>query len=314
MGERRESLQSASMSKWRFAWGIAGALGLLLIQGCDGGESPSGAEKPNEALRLALVPSEDAERMTEGFEPIRKKLAEDIGREVKMVSVTDYTSVIEAMRGGKVDVAWYGPLSVVLAKEQAGADPFVIADIEGKGVTYRSFLIVHAESPAKSIADLKGMNLALVDPASTSGNLVPRSDILDATGQTVEKYFAKATYAGSHDAALIALIGRSVDVCAIQDVTFEDAVKRGDIKREDYRIVHESAEIPQSPLAFRKDLDADLKASIRKSFLGMKEGELNMDVPGMGKVRGFVATDYGKYQPIEKMAKNLGLSHEQMAK
>lgn len=286
----------------------------VLVAGCASGTTSGESETAAEEVRIALVPSEDAERMAEGFEPIRAQLEKDLGRKVELTTVTDYSSVIEAMRADKVDVAWYGPLSLVLAKQQAEAEPFAIAEMEGKGITYRSLVIVAASSSIQTMQDLKGTKIALVDPSSTSGNLIPRSEVMAATGLKAEDFFAQVTYAGSHDAALMALVSGSVDACAVQDVTFEDAISRGDIKREDYRVVNESDEIPQSPMAMRADLDPELKAAIAESFANLAENGVTMDVPGMGKVVRFVPIDYEAYRPIETMAKNLGLSRDEMAR
>lgn len=293
-------------------WGCWGFLLLLLLSGCTSTEK-SEAPTDSQTLRIALVPSEDAERMVEGFEPIRAAIEKELGVPVTLNKVTDYSSVIEAMRGEHVDVAWYGPLSMVLAHETIGAEPFAIAKLEGKGATYTSLILVPASSKAKALGDLAGKTLALVDPASTSGNLLPRSMIKRATGKSAEELLAKVTYAGSHDAALLALLSGSVDACAIQDVTFEDAMKRGDVKKEDYRVLAQSDPIPQSPFAFRKGLNQELKLKLTLSLLSMHERGIVMDVPGMGKVEKFEGVDFEAYLPIQKMAKELGLSAEQMA-
>jgi len=63
---------------------------------------------------------------------------------------------------------------------------------------------VLASSPYKTVEDLKGKNLALVDPNSTSGNQAPRF-FLKRAGYDVEKFFGKTFYAGSHENAVLAL-------------------------------------------------------------------------------------------------------------
>ena len=106
---------------------VAFAASAAMLYGC-GSSAPSAGASDNASgsgtkgeLHIALAPSEDAEKMANGFEGIRAQLAKDTGLDVKVDKVTDYTSVIEAQRAGKVDVAWYGPLSMVLANQEAGA-------------------------------------------------------------------------------------------------------------------------------------------------------------------------------------------------
>jgi phosphonate transport system substrate-binding protein len=290
----------------------------LLFAGCES-EGQKAASDPNpvnkaEVIRIAIVPSEDAEKMAEGFEPIREQLAKDTGAEVEVIKLTSYGSAIEAMRSGKVEVAWFGPLSMVLAKQEAGAVPFAIPEIEGKGVSYHSLLLVKADSPYQAIADVKGKKIALVDPGSTSGNLIPRDAVMEALSMTAEEAFSAVTYAGSHDAALLALESGSVDVSAVQDITFDAKVKDGSIKATDYRVIYKSADLPPSPLAHRKDINPALLEKVKTSFMTMHEKKITMDVPGQGNVARFLEADFSKYEPIETMAKRLKLTKSELGK
>lgn len=297
---------------------------MAALSGCNSGGDPaakndastSTATSPGSSgdLKIALVPAEDAEKMAEAFEPIKDQIAKDTGKNVTVANVTDYGSVIEAMRAGKVDIAWYGPLSMVLANQEAGALPFAVPEIEGTGDHYFSLIVTKKGSGINKIEDLKGKKLALVDPGSTSGNLVPRAAIKKATGKTVEELVSHMSYAGSHDASLLALVSGSVDACAVQDITFNDQVTKKQIDPAQYTIVFKSDPLPQSPLAYRKDLDPALVDKIKKSLYGDGRKHAAQDVPGMGKVVRFVPADMKLFQPIKDMADGLHLTKEQMLK
>jgi len=300
---------------------VLGATTVAALFGCASGGSEGGktveGEKPKAAqteLNFALVPSEDAEAMAEGFEPIRAQMEKDLGMKVNLLRLTDYTSAIESMRAGKVDVAWYGPLSMVLAKQQAEASAFAIPVVKGKGESYKSLIVVKAGSNITSVDSLEGKKLALVDPGSTSGNLLPRFAILKATKRKAEEVVGEVTYAGSHDAALLALQGGSVDACGIQDITYDAFIKKGQLKESDVNIIWTSDPIPASPFGMRKGLDPDLAKKITNSLLGMHEKGVMMNVPGQGEIVKFVAVTQSAYDPIEQLASTLGLSAKDMAK
>lgn len=87
--------------------------------------APAAASMPNELI-LGLIPAENNEEMIAKFEPMRAHLEQKLGIKVKLFTATDYTSVIEAMRQKKVDIAWFGPLSYVLAEQEAGAEAFAV--------------------------------------------------------------------------------------------------------------------------------------------------------------------------------------------
>jgi len=126
---------------------------------------------------------------------------------------------------------------------------------------------------------LKGKNLGLVDPNSTSGNNVPRFE-LDKLGiSDADGYFSKVVFTGSHENAMLALSQGTVDVAANQWTNDDDStlaqmlhkgmLKNADgspMKKDDFRIIHKSAPIINGPYAYNSDLPADLKAAIAKAF------------------------------------------------
>lgn len=157
-------------------------------------------------LVMGLIPAEDNEEMVKQFEPMRAYLESKTGQTVKVFTATDYTGVIEAMRKKRVDIAWFGPLSYYLAEQEAGAEAFAVGIRNGSDShTYKSIFIVTGDSTARTIEELKGKSVAFVDPASTSGGLVPSFVTKKTTGMMPQDFFGKFTYAGSHDAAVLAV-------------------------------------------------------------------------------------------------------------
>lgn len=123
---------------------------------------------------MGLIPAENNEEMVQKFEPMRAQLEKKLGAKVKVFTATDYAGVIEAMKKKRVDIAWFGPLSYYLAEQEAGAEAFAVGIREGSNShTYKSIIIAPCDAGIKSIKDLKGKSVAFVDPASTSGGLMP---------------------------------------------------------------------------------------------------------------------------------------------
>src|SRR5450755_2689834 len=126
---------------------------------------------------------------------------------------------------------------------------------------------VKASSPYKSIDELKGKNLGLVDPNSTSGNNVPRFELNKMGLSDAETYFGKVVFTGSHENAMLALAQGTVDVAANQwtndnDSTLAQMLTKGMLKnpdgsamkKEDFRIIHTSEAIINGPYAYGSDL------------------------------------------------------------
>ena len=72
-----------------------------------------------ETQRVALLPDENAATLMQNAQPLRACLAERLDREIEIVVTTDYSSMIEAMRFGRIEIGYFGPLSCVLAQSRA---------------------------------------------------------------------------------------------------------------------------------------------------------------------------------------------------
>ena len=263
-------------------------------------------------LVVGLLPAENNEEMVKRFEPMRAYLERKLGTRVKVFPATDYAGVIEAMRKKRLDIAWYGPLSYLLAEQEAGAEAFAVGIRAGtQSPTYKSIIVARCGNGIRSIKDLKGRSVAFVDPASTSGGLVPTWLLKKETGALPQDYFGKFTYAGSHDAAELAVKNGTVDAAADSDVTYERMLAKGLISRDTNCIVAESAPLPGPPLAWRGDLPADLKHWISEAVLAAHQ---ETEISAYVNVTRYVSAKPADFNGIRDMVKELGLRKEQMLK
>lgn len=261
-------------------------------------------------LVVSLVPAENNEDMIRRFEPMRAYLERKLGERVKMFAATDYTGVIEAMRKKRVDIAWYGPMSYLLAEQEAGAEAFAVGIRAGStSHTYKTLIVARCGNGVRGLKDLEGRSVAFVDPASTSGGLVPTHMIKRATGRMPQEFFGKFVYAGSHDAAELAVKNGTVDAAADNDITYNRMLEKGLISRDTNCVVAESAPIPGPPLAYRGDLPAELKQRIAAAVLSAHR---EIDISGYIPLSQYVPVTAADYQPVRDMARELGLRKEQM--
>jgi len=232
-------------------------------------------------LTFAVVPAENASGVTERWAPFIDYLSKELGVKVTLRIANDYAAVIEGQRAGNIQIAAYGSASFARARLTGVKTDAFASDLNADGGTgYYSVFFVKANSPYQKVEDLKGKNLGLVDPNSTSGNNVPRFE-LDKMGiSDVDSYFSKVIFTGSHENAVLALAQGTVDVAANQWTSDDDStlaqmltkgmLKNADgspMKKQDFRIIHKSAPIiGPSMYAYSSDLPDDLKAAIAKAF------------------------------------------------
>ena len=170
-------------------------------------------------LRFALTPSEETtDQQMKRSAQVIQRLEKDLDMRVVPYTAGDYVSIVEAMRAKKVDVAWLGSFSYVLAVQEAGAEAFVAGVRKSTGkASYTSLIFVRGDAPYQSVMDLKGKSFAFVDPASTSGHLFPRAGMMKLGIADPASFFSQVVFAGAHDAAQLAVLNRRVDAGASND-------------------------------------------------------------------------------------------------
>ena len=184
-----------------------GALALLAGIALVSAALPGPASAQEREIRFGLIPSEDADKLIADSRPFIEQLEKNIGMKVKPFVAIDYSAVIEALKSDKLDIAFLGPNAYVLARDKVKAhvEPVARGVMQETGSSsYKALIITLPSSPIQKISDLKGRTFALVDPASTSGNLVPRY-VFEKNGINPEKDFKSLYYSGTHQASLIAV-------------------------------------------------------------------------------------------------------------
>ena len=260
-------------------------------------------------LVMAVVPAENASGVTERYAPFVEYLSKELGTKVTLRVANDYAAVIEGQRNGSIQLAGYGPASYARAVVTGVAvEPFVTTVNNDGTIGYYSVFYVKADSPYKTVDDLKGKNLGLVDPNSTSGNNVPRF-VLNKMKINPETFFGKVTYTGSHENAVIALQQGTVDIAANwwnsdDDSNLTRMANKNLAKKDDFRILYKSDLIPNSPYAWLANLPPDLKAAILKAFMeAPTKAKAAFDKLSDGKDKEFIKVDAKYYEPVVELIK-----------
>jgi len=239
---------------------IGGALAGL--GGC--GRKP-GADPATRELRISMQGSNDDPQIVKRREAYRKYLGEVTGRPVKLYEASDYNGVIQALASGQVDVATLAGGGYANVDAQVGSKvaPILTTRRADGGTGYYSALVVKADSPFRSIQDLKGHALGYVDFNSTSGYLYPRAK-MRAAGMDPDHFFSKTAFAGGHTQAVMALANGQFDATFVQ-VSGGDPehgfstgavytmARRGLVNLKDFRTIWVVGPIPDSSIVVRTD-------------------------------------------------------------
>lgn len=253
-------------------------------------------------LNIGLVPGEDPRVVVNDNQALLDHLHNALQLEVKPFVATDYNGIIEALRSKRLDVAFLGPFSYVLAVGVADVEAFAVPETQKQGATYRAVIIARKDRNIASLKDLEGKTFAFVDPSSTSGHLFPKAALIKA-GIDPDRYFSRVIFSGGHDASAIAVQNGKVDAAAIADMLADMAFKQGMLKQQDVAVIWTSAPIPGPPFVYRRDLPDDLKVKLRKALAEIRD----MPWGAHSVIKRWEPTNDAAYDVVRDTAKLLNL-------
>jgi len=223
-------------------------------------------------LNMVFVPASEKAEASD-FKSLMNIVTKLSGVKFNFIKVTDYNAAVESMRAGRADIAWFGAATYVIAVEIADAEAFAAGIPKGqKDAGYYTYFVVQKDSPIETLSDAKGKVLALNNIGSTSGDYIPQVELLKAGLDIHNKaHFERVIYAGSHDAALMAVVYGQADICGMSSHNFKSRTSDGTVPPEKVRIVHISAKVPPAPLAYSKKLPIELRKKIKDAVLEAHE-------------------------------------------
>lgn len=264
------------------------------------GANPALAEPA--AIRIGMIPDAGATQVSiEQKAPLRAYLERALGRSVQLIIPTNYNATAEGLGNGSLDIAYLGGLTFVKAHERYGAVPLVQRETDRE---FHALFITHANSPIKSLTDLKDKSFAFGDINSTSGHLMPYRAMLKV-GIDADKDI-KFRYTGSHAATIKAVEFGAVDAGACDETVFRQMTKDGKADGGKLRVFYTTEPFVDYVWAARSDLDAPTQEAVVKAFVSLRPGK---DDEILTILRGekFVAADNAEYDAIRATAKQLKL-------
>lgn len=237
----------------------------LLTTGLSFAQSlPDGSkERP---LRVILVPADGGteDGTKADFQPIFNVITKMTGLHFDIKVGQSYSAVVEAMCSRVSDIAFFGAVTYMQAHQRGCANLLALSVEKGQSVYYAG-MFVKADSPMKSIQDVRGKKAAFGDVNSTSSFTYPVAMLLDA-GINPARDLGAIHMTGSHAGSLKALQEGLVDVASASFDSYEKAVKQGAIDPAKIKVLVKSEPIPNPPLAMHPKLPKAIQDALRKAL------------------------------------------------
>ena len=266
--------------------------------------APVAAQEMPKEINFGIISTESTQHLKKNWGVLLEDMQERIGVKVNAFFAPDYAGIIEGMRFNKVQVASYGNKSGMEAVDRSGGEVFAQQVEKDGSPGYWSYLIVHSGSPLNSIEDVKtnakSLTLGYGEPNSTSGFLVPGYYAMALNGLDPKTSF-KLMRSANHEANLMAVANKQVDVATNNNESFEKFQRRNPDKAKEIRVIWKSPLIPSDPMVWRKDLHPELKARIKGFFVSYGKDEREKAALKKIGIGGFQASDDNQLLPIRQL-------------
>src|SRR4051794_6134545 len=273
-------------------------------------KDPKRFKTPN-TLVFTYTPVEDPAVYEQAFRPFTDHLAKCTGKRVVYYQVTSNAAEIEAMRSGRLHVGGFSTGPTAFAVNLAGAVPFAVKGGPEHYESYRLAMIVKADSPFKTLADLKGKKVAHTSATSNSGNLAPRAYFPDQGLVPDQDY--KVVYSGGHDRTVMGVNSGDYDAGPVASDVFNRMIGRGQVKAENFRTIWQSEPFPTSSFAYAHDLNPDLAKKLTQCFYDFRFPDEMKKQFGGGDDR-FVPVTYQKeWAPVRFVADKVNAPYNRAA-
>ena len=257
-------------------------------------------------LRVSAIPDEAPTELQRKFKPLGDYLKKETGIEVQFTPVSDYAAVVEGLASNKIDLAWLGGFTFVQAKlrTQGGAQPIVQRAEDEK---FTSRFIVPLDSPAKSLADLKGKTFAFGSPSSTSGHLMPRYFLMQA-GVKPDTDFKAVAFSGAHDATVAFVASGRAEAGVLNASVLDKLIEAANPNAAKVRVLAVTPTYYDYNWTVRPGLDAALTKKISDAFLKLDPAKPeHKEILDLQRASRFIATKASNYDGIEAAARAAGL-------
>jgi phosphonate transport system substrate-binding protein len=287
---------------------------MIFMTSCGVAEEEGTGDNDSESkgeLLIGVIPAQTEGEMQAGMEKLQETLSEELDRNVNVETYPDYNGVVEAMNYEKIDMAYFGPLTYVIAHEKSGAKAIITQLVDGEPF-YHSYIITHKDSKWNSLDELlqdsKEVNFAFGDQNSTSGSLIPSIELKDrgVFESQNEHEFASVTYTGSHDATSLAVENKQNEAGAVDSAIYNQLVEAGKVKGDQLKVIWESDKLFQYPWAVKKSMDDETVKALQDVFLKIDDEKI-LNAFGAS---GFIKASNEDYESIREAAVKQGVIEE----
>ena len=257
-------------------------------------------------LKLAFIPQENPEKLLGDIKIVTNWLSVQMGMPVTGFVTFDHAAAVEALRNGDADVSFMGALPFVLAENQIRAVPLLSEVYRGQP-SYAGVVFVRRDSGIKTLADLKGRDIAFADPVSESGYLYPLDLFVRGghinSSKDAQAFFGQIYFAGGYQQAMQAMANGLVDAAGASQ--YADLFLTPEQQTE-IMVLAQSEQIPSHAVVARPGLEKSVQDKFVKVMMSLNEPENRQLLAYLYGPDGYVPAQLSAYEGVRETARRYG--------
>jgi phosphonate transport system substrate-binding protein len=262
-----------------------------------------------QTLVFTAIPDQDESALRTRFGKIATYLQGKLGVDVKYVPVKSYAAAVTAFRNDQVQLAWFGGLSGVRARNLVSGSQALAMGKEDKAFT--NYFIAHSSTGLKLSSsfpkEIRGKTFTFGSKGSTSGRLMPEYFVRQNFGQAPNKVFSRVGFSGDHSRTIALVQSGAFQTGTINPKVWHKELKAGKIDTSKVSVIWTTPSYPNYNWSVRGDADkrfgAGFTQKVRQALLAMKDPDLLKQFPRSA----FIPASNSDYKPILDVGKAIGL-------
>ena len=278
-------------------------LSSMVIAGCN--KDRAGGPRPQQQVfRLGLVPEQSMFKQVHRYEPLAEYLSRRLNRNVILSVLPGYDKALSSFAAKELDGAFLGSMVYILAHARFGVEAIVRPENPDGTSSYYGVLFVRKDSNIRSVREMKGKRLALVDRNTLAGYLLPLA-YFKKNGVDYATYLGESYFAGTHEDVIHDVLDRKADIGAAKSTVLTQLAAEDARVKNDLLILARTPLLPEGCLAVRRGLDATVKEQLRSVLLNMQDDREWAGILQEFKARRFIETKDSDFSSVYVYAREL---------
>jgi phosphonate transport system substrate-binding protein len=259
-------------------------------------------------ILVGLIPEENIFNQMERHRPLAAYLSKKVGTTVRFTILSRYGDVMDRFVSRKMDGAFFGVFTGVLAIDRIDAEPIARPVSPSGSAIVQSYIFVRNDSGIRDIKDMQGKRITFVDRATVTGYLYALSYLRGNGVASPETFFKEVSFAGSHGSTIYAVLDGRSDIGTVKSTIFQKLVAKDPVIKEELTIIAKSRELPDTTLFLRKDLPQSLRAKMKAVLLAMDKDPEGMEVLKKLEAQKFIDAKKEDFAAFYDIARTAGIS------